>query len=836
MVLALDARTGLVIDVGAIKQSEQLKSQFSEYTGVKPPDILVLSHPDGAQVLSTVTTNKVCIYSLPLIESSFRKKTNLNEHFNKPEIESFSSGLLSSGALESRVAGIDEARRLVVRHVQNHVLTIHRKLNKRKAQLEKLKEDLAACETWQQRHAAVPSAVPSDSPLQTLLDPLAFNSEITTAQENCEAANSSIHACTSLIEPLMNQFSNRNEQSTPANSILETPIPEIRIASTNTVANAAFSVPFLGNQGLAGSEIASMHTTNPGTNPEVTNNDTLTDSSGMNADAGVASDAVPDSGIKDILESSQNTFRQQSVASLLQNSAFQLIPAQSMSFIWTQPSVGFEELKSLPNSSNEYPPAYVSAQNKLADALAIAQILQQRISAVVRPKLAEATRYIRSADTSRAQIARIVDLPFVYGVLLIEQSRRESVYNSLHTALSNEATSQKAWISRYFSPDSELSPLVSMAAERIGLSTLRNVDSKLYSGFVPSNTAKTALDTYLNQLEAANLDDVATDLRNEYLALHNTGPIVDSNRPLSPKTSLRVSQAPRPDLRTSVQASVQESRVKDLEKQLIQARLDNKTHELELVRAEAKGEARAEARLEVVTTNQTERIAQLEQENAAWRSGASEMLNAMGLRMERGLVVRVKGTGTNYTANETVNLLRLNSSSSNLVPQSSTQLSFNRSCSNTPQPNPSISIERYESSSESSLDPSSDQGIKSEVVYSAAIDRFSKVNSLAKSLRLECVSKTRQAAYLQRQVFERICLSGFAKNDLALFFPDVENSAPESLRRSSRHPWVAFGEPNFYLHPRYYSKVKSLGYLIARIDSIEICHDTRREYKVITIS
>lgn len=734
MVEALNAYTGRVRTVPP-GPAVAFKRAFAELEGVDAAGLLVLSVPDGVQLAQAVDAPQVCVYPLTELE---RLGAQPDVTPAAPESADGGDRERTAQELHAEIRGVEEALQLAVRHVQKHIQSVERRLGKRRAQFAQLQQDLAVCARWHVYYAALARLPSPACRLADLLDHARLEADAARMRQACDAAAAALDACTGSLRELAAEFTElKRSVALPAYDLLQTSTPDLLRL---------------------------------------------------------------DRGLRD---------------------------------------------------------AKRAAQRELVLVLAGVKRLQQRVASELQQPLRAATEQIVQCDASKSRAAAVVDIPFLYGVLLIEASRREAAAAEHAAASARELSAQSAWAARYFAQDSDVGALCADIAERMGLQALAParpvgspdrgsqtaVDLGVFKENMPGGAVVTGdavdvtdavdavvaeaeadtessqdsrdqsdlrtagvavvdgpsevpphraalsvhaqpgavdpvpasaaerMEEYFRQLELVNLAEIAEDLRNELDALRRGEKPRSATPPEAPF------------------AADYERRIRKLETLLMQSRLAQKTHELDVVRAEARGEALCEARHEALIDQQTRRIAQLERELGQWRAAAEQTLNLVGLQSRDGDIARVKGMRTSVVSAASL-------TSPGAPP---------RECSARP------------------------------AVAAAAVGaRFADVEHLARALRAECRVQTQKAADALLDAQKRVKLSEFEPNDLALFIPELARGN-FNHKRPYHYKWVVFGEPDVYLHPRYYKQLRNQEYLVARIDSIEQHDSNGSAYKIVTL-
>ena len=485
----------------------------------------------------------------------------------------------------------------------------------------------------------------------------------------------------------------------------------------------------------------------------------------------------------------------------------------------------------LRRAAQDWPPAaggadLDGARQFLVRTLERANRFQQQVLSELRHPLAVLNDDLRHAEELKSRVARVIDLPFLYGVLLIERSRREKWNADVGPLLAREDARRKEWTKRY--TEGQLGELVQKVDEigQVGLATPAGsgADSTPEQGD-PAQAAEkaAAVDEYLRQLDKLDLKDVSRDLRGELGAMRrqfakSMSASVSSLLPEGRAGGVDLRTDPRTDPRMDVSlvvpgsagsadASSQsttaayEARLRKLETMLMQARLGSKTHEMDIVRAEARAEARAEIRAE----QQQARVAELEARNrelatrlARYTRGLESVLNSMGLQTTR---VDETGQGV-YRVNRVKGLSRRTTS-----PDSGESVTSNPSVST-----PSSSV--VDSTGPEKL--LEQTFVDNQVLFEAVNKRFGDVERLARKLQVDNRRLRDTQTRNERDLRQRVALHSFRAEDLILFLPTRDP-------RRQPNPWAAFNAaaPHYFLHPRHTEQLRNREYLIARAAAVE---------------
>lgn len=509
---------------------------------------------------------------------------------------------------------------------------------------------------------------------------------------------------------------------------------------------------------------------------------------------------------------------------------------QALSELWPQVCSRLENLKAEHESlkSIEMPPlraaedykSFKEAQSAFLNTLKRVGHSQSKWKEKLRKPLTVLNDELRQAEDLKSQVAQVVDAPFLFGVLLIESARRKRWQKDFEPIWQREFQRQADWRKHYGSGS------VGTIIERLNRASALNIlETEVCDRFLFSHEESgMTVDSYLNILVAADLEDVAKDLRAELGAMRrqlarSMSASISSLIPApqtahSPLIGPAQTQTHSPPPSASLVAAY-ESRIRKLETTLLQSRMGSKTQERDFILAEIRAEARAEARAEVKAEQQESRIQVLEREKAEvtdrlqlYVSGLETILNSMGLQTSR--IDPTTGSAGLYQVNRVRGLSRRmisKSGDSNTGSESSEAEANSVICSkgepSKAQTNKllrSISVDRL-------LEQTS---IDSDVLYEAASKRFGDVERLARKLQIENRRFREKDTRMERDLRQRVALHSFRPEDLILFLPTRDT-------QRKPNPWAAFnaGAPHYFLHPTHAEQLENREYLIARASRIE---------------
>ncbi|GMM49152.1 hypothetical protein DASB73_001100 [Starmerella bacillaris] len=789
MVEVVNAFTGISETLDLVNPTvQELKSVYSSQNDISPDSLLILSIPEGSNLKNRLS-QRVCLFPLDILNSEHEKinsralKASLSEteDQNLSQFVATNNGTLTSSeenkypidqeypqltlnpydrpsdtksllenlgnwplmmsnlgsgvnSIDNRIQRIQLAADLSLTHVQKHIESLHKKTAKRSHQFEELKSDWASCSVWPQFCKALASLPAPTNKMTELLNLNTIESAAHEVEDKCESISENLNFCTRQLNRIKLEMNTLIER----HSNVQLPVTE------------------------------------PG-----------------NADL------------------------------LLK-----------------------------------------SAQNELVNVVQHVKQLQQVLKSSLHISLDTIVKSLSQADSLKVKVAEVIDLPFLYGVLLIEMERRQYVFQ-------RENIAQKKWIQRYFGHiksqggsensdskilrektssyddlvmqrDTGVHRLIGRLAEIMNLRYLGEMDSKVtdnasmspsylntvrYQEHAPqspisqssedthSNSSSKSMDshfsaptsatnsflspvelplsksnnkpqldhsvysdfksgpnvsavTYFEQLQQVGLSEIAKDLLNEFEAMKWQSKL----RPHSP-----INQADSHFILAHSTNSVHQhesNKVKKLEELIVQMQSSMKSHKLDLVRAEARGEALAEAKCQQLIESQAARLKELEAVVANNNISTETLLNSVGLQTVDKKVVRMKGIRQLVNAD-------------------------------------SLSVSQK-----------------------AVVDRCNQVENLAKSLRLECKQLASSVNELKLDVRNRIAVKDFKPGDLALFIPS---------RIDYHTKWIVFSQQptDVFLHPKYYRslKLKKQDYLVGRIENMELLTDNNYgPYKVVTLS
>lgn len=431
---------------------------------------------------------------------------------------------------------------------------------------------------------------------------------------------------------------------------------------------------------------------------------------------------------------------------------------------------------------------------------------------------------LKHAENLKSQVAQIIDTPFLYGVLLIESARRQKWHKDFEPIWKRESQRQADWSKHYGSGS------VGSVVERLDKASGLNILEVEANCPFPASLQESEMtvDSYLQILEAFNIEDVARDLKAELGAMRrqlarSMSASISSLIPTplttpSPLTGPNHSHSLSPS--TSLIAAY-ESRIRKLETILLQSRMSSKAHELDFIRAETRAEARAEARAEVKAEQQEARIRALESEKAdlidrlqLYMSGLETVLNSMGLQTFR--VDPETGSAGVYQVNRVKGLSRRMAPKSG---ESNTGSEGSEDDSNSVI-NSKAEVAKAQSSKHLRSIPIDrlleQTSIDSDVLYEAATKRFGDVERLARKLQIENRRFREKDTRMERDLRQRLALHSFRPDDLILFLPTRDTQCKPN-------PWAAFnaGAPHYFLHPTHADQLENREYLIARASKVE---------------
>lgn len=386
----------------------------------------------------------------------------------------------------------------------------------------------------------------------------------------------------------------------------------------------------------------------------------------------------------------------------------------------------------------------------------------QRHSAELRILITDINKDLKEVDQLKSHVAKVIDLPFVFGAYLAEGEQRTQWINQF----------------RFRAKDSisGLRELYMVETERIERWTDHYNKTELMTLLPPLPALPRVREIEFDENESAGLSDVPSfsDYMQKLRSAGLTEVYEDLKAEMEGMAAITSSQAK--SFRPNQQY---ESRIRRLENMLLQVRLENSTSndsdglKEENSRLKAENDA-IKARVRDIGTRLYEQTYRLD-----------NILELTGLKATR--------EDDNYEVNRVKGLGR------------------------TPLEPPAVDPELLDwSSKEKFAKFLHETNVDMPVFRDSLARRFGDVERLARKLQSETRSLRERTRKAEQESLQRLALSTFKPGDLILFLPTRD---PSRLP----NPWAAFnaGAPHCFLHPSHVEQLQGREYLIARAARVE---------------
>ncbi|PRT56375.1 Autophagy-related protein 11 [Wickerhamiella sorbophila] len=512
----------------------------------------------------------------------------------------------------------------------------------------------------------------------------------------------------------------------------------------------------------------------------------------------------------------------------------------------------------------------VIAQTRLCEVMASISSIQLS-SAKLKPEQAKLGKLLQEADSYKAKVAEVIELPFLYGAFIIELNRRQTwqlehrnmvdlMVERLASLRDVELERMDNWQQYYMS-----SGIMAEISHDL-VHSLPEIEVNLTKISVPDSLT---IEDYLEQLDAVGLNSVGDELRGELEAmseqlaksLEENGLSMSSSNyenKIRKLESILLQLRFEQERSTSHQARTKSDSTTVKETQLEQkaAGLGERERAIaERERAFAEREqvfAARERALEIkqrafeerekqviekkaiqdgqekeIVAKQEETVESLRGENrflsqaaleisrklAEASRGVKRMLETMGLQ---GTITVVNGSPV-FEIARVKGLRRASVAGSSQVSEPSTRSGSEPTAGSTASPEAPEDIQWLQS-----IDKDADYKafldgifIDYDLLRLRVSKRFADMEKLARQFQTEVHSYKSEARKAQHESRNRLALLSFKPGDLVLFLP-----TRDSLQQPK--PWAAFnvGAPHYFLDPKIAAEMQNKEYLIGRVKEI----------------